>query len=395
MIPKDPLIFRDGRPFTAAPGAIAKSLPFPYPSTIIGGVRTLAGTDPETGEFNTDRIPELLEKSIIGPFLVEINQEDEIEQWYVPAPADVLLMNTDQSETGEAQSNGSTYRKRYWLKPVTTPQGAQTDLEDFHIIGPEKRIVEKPYPKPPRFWKWEQFRSWLEDPADGRVLLEELGIRGLTKENRTHVSIEKGTQTAQTGALFQTSGLEYIYTQPEGDDDNYHLDEAKTLAMVVETDASVRSGLGFLGGERRVVRWKQSEHTLPSCPEGIKQSIIEAQACRLILLTPAYFEHGYLPAWLQSQFDLEVVGAAVPRYKTVSGWDYEKNQAKKTKRLAPDGSVYFLKFKRKLTPEEVDELIDTVWMRSISDQTKYQRDGFGIAVLGTWDGRISEQNMEV
>jgi CRISPR-associated protein Cmr3 len=112
-------------------------------------------------------------------------------------------------------------------------------------------------------------------------------------------------------------------------------------------------------------------------------------------LTPAYFEHGYLPAWLQSQFDLEVVGAAVPRYKTVSGWDYEKNQAKKTKRLAPDGSVYFLKFKRKLTPEEVDELIDTVWMRSISDQTKYQRDGFGIAVLGTWDGRISEQNMEV
>jgi len=65
LIPRDPLIFRDGRPFSADAGARAKSLAFPYPSTTTGAVRTSVGTDPITGRFDSRRIDELLAMQII------------------------------------------------------------------------------------------------------------------------------------------------------------------------------------------------------------------------------------------------------------------------------------------------------------------------------------------
>ncbi|HZQ09120.1 MAG TPA: type III-B CRISPR module-associated Cmr3 family protein, partial [Anaerolineae bacterium] len=51
--PRDPLIFRDGRPFNPTPGARAISLPFPYPSTLAGAVRTRVGQN-ENGVFDKD-----------------------------------------------------------------------------------------------------------------------------------------------------------------------------------------------------------------------------------------------------------------------------------------------------------------------------------------------------
>ena len=37
--PRDPLIFRDGRPFHADASVKASTMAFPYPSTIAGAVR--------------------------------------------------------------------------------------------------------------------------------------------------------------------------------------------------------------------------------------------------------------------------------------------------------------------------------------------------------------------
>ena len=37
--PRDPLIFGDGKPFSAIPGARAKSLLFPHPPTLAGSMR--------------------------------------------------------------------------------------------------------------------------------------------------------------------------------------------------------------------------------------------------------------------------------------------------------------------------------------------------------------------
>lgn len=91
--PRDPLIARDGRPFDAAPGARAASLPFPLPSTIAGAVRTRAGLNAQ-GFFDpddADLIARVREVALRGPLPVEIEESSENggvkTRFLSPAPA--------------------------------------------------------------------------------------------------------------------------------------------------------------------------------------------------------------------------------------------------------------------------------------------------------------------
>lgn len=258
IAPRDPLIFRDGRPFTAAPGSRAKSLAFPYPSTLSGAVRTMEGTDTSTGQFDKKRIPELKGKYIRGPLLVELDETENIVDWLLPAPADALLFNS---------KNGNQVL-RYSLAPVDT-KGVKTDLIDLEIelkiVGLSENIKEKTHPRPSRYWRWKPYRDWLASPMDGPEILKDLGIVNLHQESRTHVSVSPETQAALPGALFQTSGLEFTYLERD-EGTRAVLSEAKRLALWLETDADIRKGIGFLGGERRITRWREVQTAFKNPP---------------------------------------------------------------------------------------------------------------------------------
>jgi CRISPR-associated protein Cmr3 len=133
---------------------------------------------------------------------------------------------------------------------------------------------------------------------------------------------------------------------------------------------------------------------LPSLPDALKEKIAALHHCRLILLTPAHFTAGWKPAWL-----LEGREGVVPSLRavalrgcqTVSGWDFEKGKPKPTRRLAPAGTVYFLKLDG--DSAAIKRWVDTIWMHCVSDGGQDRRDGFGLAVLGVWDGTF--HRMEV
>ena len=124
IVPRDPLIFRDGKPFTATPGERSNSLPFPFPSTLIGAVRTRAGTDSQ-GKFDSSQLNDLLAKSMHGPVLVELGADGAIVERYFPAPADALLV--------EANDKGNV--QRYALAPIQTPGDARTNLTGLQLVG--------------------------------------------------------------------------------------------------------------------------------------------------------------------------------------------------------------------------------------------------------------------
>jgi CRISPR-associated protein Cmr3 len=224
-------------------------------------------------------------------------------------------------------------------------------------------------------------------------VLKNLGISGLTMESRLHVSINPQTGTALGGALFQTSGLEFARVEEE------KLSGAKQFALAVETDVKdLSEGVDFLGGERRMAHWRQSEAAFPECPDEIKQAILTSKHCRLLLATPAIFAAGYLPTWI-GQFipglTVTIVAAVVPRYQAVSGWDYTvrgKNGQKASRRLAPARSVYFLQLNG--DKAEIEKFVDAVWLRNVSDAEQDRRDGFGLALLGVWDGKIEPLKLE-
>jgi CRISPR-associated protein Cmr3 len=372
VIPRDPLIFRDGKPFTAVPGERAKSMLFPFPATLAGAVRTREGAKAD-GKFDTALIDELKKLSIRGPFLVELD-ENKITQWYFPAPADALLIDKDKEI------------KIYSLAPLEVENGI-TDLDaKLKLVGTKEIVKDKPMKKPPLYWDWELMQAWLLNP-DGDLDLTN-AIRGPESETRTHVSIDAKTQTALSGALFQTSGMEFI-------NKNKKLSEATQLALAIETSATFGDGVDSLGGERRVVHWGSSDEPLLDCPQNIKDQIKKDGHCRLILVTPAYFIEGYLPAAFEKKYNLEIQAVALPRYQTISGWDYAANEGKgapkETRRLVPTGSVYFIKFN---DGTKIENFIKEIWLNSICEKDSQEaRDGFGVALLGTWNGE--PRKMEV
>jgi CRISPR-associated protein Cmr3 len=401
--PHDSFIARDGRPFGLIAGVRAASMPFPFPSVTTGGVRTRDGLDLEsvfdTCKENIDRVKNL---NVQGALLVEIDNNENVAQWFAHAPADAVLLDTEDKDKNKALVRH--------LAPQNLQAGAATNLPDDLMPlylpkvkdsnGKDVYDKSKPHGYPPRFWKWEEFEKWLTTPKDFKIEdLHGFGIEGLSLDERSHVAIESASQTGEEGKLFQTRGLEFT-RQKQG----RNLETATRLALALNTDATnISKGVASLGGERRLVCWRKfqgaKQNILNSqCPTEIKESILMNRACRVVLLTPAYFEQGWKPTWIIANGNVQLKAAAIQRTQVISGWDFEfvgtsqdgkviHGRPKPTRRLVPAGTVFFFKFNG--SESEVENWIKTTWMSCISDDdTRYgttpRKDGFGLAVLGTW-----------
>lgn len=390
--PHDPLIVRDGKPFDPNPGARASSLAFPFPSTTTGGLRTRAGLN-TGGVFDIKKTSDVKKINVCGPLLVQLKsdtQDSQVEDWLVPAPLDALLLDDE----GKKQ----TICKQ--LVPLQTEK-TYTNLEGLSLVGLQQYDPKKPSKNAPKYWYWKEFEPWLLNPSevDGKPIPLKLGHNGPQREYRTHISVDAEGLVAKEGALFQTSGLEFTFTPGKQE---ARLNEAKRLALAVivennDTGLTIREGLGSFGGERRTVVWRKSESeiltNLLTCPELIRKQIIrqKEKACRIILLTPAYFEEGYRPQWLREEskntgVNLDLKAIAIQRPQVVSGWDLEKRGPKPSRRLAPAGTVLFLKLEG--SDEAVGRWLSKTWMQCISDRPEDRNDGFGLAVLGTWSGQL-------
>ena len=400
--PRDPLIFRNGKPFTAAPGSRAETLPMPFPGTISGAVRTKAGTDPLSGKFDVERIKD--HYNVQGPLLIELDNFEKVKEWFFPTPADAVFFESNEKDKGKKVGDC------YDLKPMNTPSGIFLDKEDLVLCGFEKNIKAKPFKSPPAFWSWKTLEKWLlQAVSKAEVELETVGINQLPVQNRVHVAMNNKSQSAKDGALFQTSAIEFENkVQNESS-----LRDVRRFGLAVLTDLNLPdSGLGFLGGERRLVDWLFLETEIPfkSCPEKIRDEIVESGFCRLLLASPAYFNGSSHPSQALQVLETEVIiGSSEPtnvlqdtgakiiamvnnRFQTVSGWDYQSKTPKPTKRLVPAGSVLFLKLSDER--EERKLFIERVWMKNIGDDFQMCSAGYGLSLLGTWDGNLRSMNME-
>ncbi|MCP4422792.1 MAG: CRISPR-associated protein Cmr3 [Chloroflexi bacterium] len=395
--PHDPLIVRDGRPFGPTPGARAKTLAFPFPATIAGGVRTRAGTD-ENGLFDTSdaNIDAVKNVGIRGPLLAEVDDKDEAAL-LVAAPADALLL----------QDADTKQVARHSLRPLALPGGALSDLPQplDYPVGLAEPDLRKPYKDAPRYWRWTQFEAWLTNKPDKVDLssdeLAQLGHNGPTADWRVHVAIDPKTQTGIDGSLFATSGLTFSHKpRSQTDEAATTLHDVKRLALV--TAVEYLNGLDIaeqpapLGGERRIMHWRKSSVAWEGAPPAIiADEIAQTGYCRLVLLTPAYFTAGWQPDWLlQSQHGVqpELKAAVLGKPQTISGWDFEKGQPKETRRLVPAGSVYFLHLKGE--DKDIRQWIDAIWLQNISDKKENRLAGFGLAALGIWPGKPETINVK-
>ncbi len=400
--PHDSLIVRDGKPFGPNSGARASTLPFPFPSTTTGGIRRRAGTNNE-GIFDTNQIARVKTIKVRGPLLVQLSEDGNgitVNDWLIPAPADALLFETELLSEGLIRQI-IPRKTQQFANGAETDFGSSRESEPMLVGLPENEDnLGKLHKNPPLYWYWNIFENWLLNPSrydGGEVALSRLGHKGPEREHRLHVSIDSGRRAAKEGALFETSGLEFTYAGKG----QQRLSEAQRLALAIivgedkDTQNTIRGGTTGFAGERRIVSWRKSNSMLPPCNSDLKEAIKTQKACRVFLLTPAYFKEGYRPTWLLEpkhgvQPKLEAI--AVQRPQVVSGWDFEKRKPKPTRRLAPAGTVLFLTLDG--TPEAIETWVDNIWMRCVSDDEDNQEnsdnpeqnrnDGFGLAVIGIW-----------
>ncbi len=367
----DPLLFRDGRPFGAEIGSLsARTLSCPYPTTVTGFVRTFLGNRMAIDWNRREDILRVLATAVYGP-LLERNGEAVFH-----APADALV-------TG-ASKEPSVFALRPWQD---LPEHAGCDLPK-HLVPLRVDTDEKPV-KGYEYWDGASLMRWLES-ADGSGFAPPQPVGKMEVEQRTHVAIDDEKGVSAESLLYS---VEYLSFERYRWGKNGSWERWALLARLEsDEELPLARGVGLLGGEKRLALIEPAEDSSwPACPDSLRGALSQSQRVRMFLATPAIFEGGWKPGWLNGKLEgsppcapgvkLRLVSAAVKRREAVSGWSYrqDRQQPKPLRLLAPAGSVYFF--------EVLDgnpAALAEAWLRPVSDDEHDRRDGYGLTLWGIW-----------
>ena len=385
---RDPIVARDGRPFGAGQGNRMRGLNWPLPSVVAGSFRTALVKASGNLNFDGDMPSKLMAMDVAGVFPCF---EKEL---YLPAPNDAIAEpNADSNGIKivyrvmpQENLGGCDFPDDLPMQPVMLPVGV-TDFKPADI---------------PAWWPVSQLTKWLIGEP---VNFDASFLKAAIQETRDHVAIDEGTGAAKESHIFSTTGLNVTAIPRFGvnQDDKKLSFEQRYAAIALAARVSIADSelqkvkLNVwhpLGGERRLVHWQHSEASdLWKCPEPVRIALGEAKRIRMVLTTPAIFEHGWRPNWLDAHSltgkptgdapTLKLVGVSNARWKAVSGWSLAKLKdqprgPKPIRRMVPAGSVYFFE-----TTDNAASLADC-WLQSVCDREQDRRDGFGLAVWGTW-----------
>ena len=378
--PRDPLIFRDGRPIGG--NAPIETMNFPYPSTIAGAVRGRMASD--TSGFTLRGRPEQLQAlraiPVRGPLLAQVHPNGEVFDWLFPAPRDALVRDTDPLSI-------------HPLRPQTLPQGHRIGGIDEYRLLPVGTADTIPRGKPPvapaLFWRAAHYLTWLSGQVPTVKNTHDLGVGEFTRDSRMHVVMRDGERVGKDGGLFETVGLRLI-GEHAGEFRHYALSVMSPGGVVDGKSLRLRRELAPIGGERRLARWwpAPEPQRWPDLPPALVEQILRSRRARVILVTPALFDRGALPAWSgrawhDSPITVTVKAACVPSAEVVSGWDMAAHREKPSRRMAASGSVYFVHLDGG-NDAALRAWLHATWLHSVSDQPEDRRDGFGLATLGVW-----------
>jgi len=394
LTPHDPIIARDGRPFGAGQGNRMRGLSWPLPSVVAGSFRTALVKAGSGLDFSGDMPQRLMAIEVAGVFPT-VGSE-----LYLPAPNDAVAEPTEDGKgiktvyrvTPQPNNGGCDFPDDLPLRPVMlSEEQAKTDFKPADV---------------PTWWPMGRFVKWLVGEGES-VTFDKAFLNSPVQETRDHVSLDADRGAAAEGQLFATAGiivthLPRFYPKNIPRDQKpmtfkERLAEITISARVTINDARFGHMEGFntwhpLGGERRLVHWQRTDAPdLWTCPDAVRSALGNATRIRMVLATPAIFDHGWQPGWLDVNSltgkpigdgpVLKLVGVSNARWKAVSGWSLAPPRGPKPiRRMVPAGSVYFFE----KVEGDSNILATQGWLRPVSDSPQDRNDGFGLAIWGTW-----------
>jgi CRISPR-associated protein Cmr3 len=390
----DPIIARDGRPFGVGQGNRMRGMGWPLPSVVAGSFRTALVKDNPSLNFSGDMPRRLMTIAVAGAFPTVVR--DKKPELYLPAPADCLW-------------DGRT-RKVHRVRPIPLEQGEGVDfplngLDPVRLTCDQAQEDFKAEPIP-AWWPLSKYEEWLTTTQNefAPEWFDTTFLCAPKVEIRDHVCLDAQRGAAAQGLIFATAGLNVTHLPKFGvrvDDETLPFDERFaeiTLSAQVTTDEKAFEHVEKLntwhplGGERRLVHWRRTDPAdFWNCSGHVGAAIGGAERIRMVLATPAIFDHGWRPNWLAADTlrgkpivdgpELKLVGVSVGRWRAVSGWSLAPPRGPKAiRRMVPAGSVYFFE---KVNGDKT-ALATRGWLKPVSDARQDRNDGFGLAFWGAW-----------
>ncbi|MDD5663621.1 MAG: type III-B CRISPR module-associated protein Cmr3 [Victivallaceae bacterium] len=429
--PRDVLYFRDGRPLGGSNDGSGAMWPQPsiFHSAMLGALHGSLGSSIGQWESNhhvTEK--EAAKKSKVrfqfgglktwGPFP---KKNDKI---FVPTPADLLPAEENLSD-GVAVP----------LK-LPTPSDLQSANCATNLPVPLKYPVGSfNQPSKATLGGWismDELYRYLEGKVKGLQTVDSKEF--YSEESRPGIGIDSETGVTQEHMFYSA---EYL-----------RLTEGTSMAAFAECFAKKYDGTEtdvlkelfqstsqtpFIFGGQRGMAYLECCRDKRNFPE----PDVSSTCIKWVLLTPAYFEHGWIPSWVNMEhnenFDpgieqgrvmlkekvergammrdewrrkiaivtpvgANLVAARIPKPVAVSGWKLDKDadcaggEAKPTRLYVPAGAVYYFKCD---SSEGAKKLVALLHGQTKSDRLGEQ--GFGLGICGTWnfksltnDGGVNE-----
>lgn len=378
--PKDPLVIRSGRPFEEISDAQAAR--FPPPSTIAGALRNIYARSNNKPLNST-----LLGIAVTGSLAVKISTNGDAlteENILVPKPADVqYFYDKDTDITHLVRS-----------KPMAFAAGEGCDLPSGLLpLFAEKTKAGKSV-SGPNWWSIKDLEKWRKGEE---VSFDDIIKNGWTPTEpdiRTHIAINDQSRNAESGKIFQTTGLT-MWQMPQVDNPSMGKPFPEhSIALLAGIDGEIPTKTMMnLGGERRLAEVEPCG-LWPKMPYDLVQTIKDAKGFTLTFLTPALFKNGWLPSWLKESPDESVLtgkppcckslhirlrAAALDRWIPQSGWDLANRQPRAAQKMIPAGATYWFE----IIGDVTDDDIRSLWLAHLSDDSaegnQNNHNGFGLA----------------
>lgn len=379
LLPRDGVFVKDGRGWYTSDIGRSHAHPWPLPPTVRGALRAAFGHAlmAKTGRSLSPNDWERESEGVAITHFVTLRRRlgerfaPEHRMW--PVPADALYL-----------PSSDTITRLEPMRPRLETLGRGDDPATERLYRPYPAGSGKPE-RAPMFWRDEDMMRWLrgEDVAKQDHAADKLSP---VRRTDVHVTIAPDTQTAEPSMMFSSEvaepltkdGCEWAIglgcSLPEGAEDMWR-------APIL------------LGGRRRLANAEILDPGVFAPPPRVSEPW---RGLRLVLVTPAEFERGFLPDGFSaegSESDAVYAGelpgvdgsvllraALVPRPLHVSTWDTVRRAPRATRSLVRPGAVYFFekKDKQSFSPDDVASL----WLKAIG---RGQQDGLGLVVPGLWN----------
>ncbi|MCG8554131.1 MAG: type III-B CRISPR module-associated protein Cmr3 [Proteobacteria bacterium] len=373
FVPRDGLFCKDGRGWHTSASGRGHGLDWPWPSTILGALRSAWGRGEEArsgtlfgpNDWRTRTAAIQLGRTLVLRRTHGVPWRFEDTTW--PVPLDALWL----------EGRHDVHRLEP-VQPVVPTLGRDDDEAREALMRPVLDGAGKPLASP-RWWSSDDFSAWLagrsvavRDPDD---------MLATTRRVQVHVGILPDELTADEGVLFSHDVIETLDPDAEW-----------AIGAEVALPDGALFGVATLGSDSRLTRVESLPAALFKPPARLLGAFgSPSKGLRIFAITPLCFEKGWLPDGLEQNggtyrgrlagIDHDVIlrAAFVPRPTHVSGWDMAANAPKPTSRMVGPGAVYFFERVDGKPFGEADAR--SLWLAELGTRAD---EGFGRVVPGVW-----------